>query len=304
VRYWWFGTSTALLTALLSGCAVGDRVCLEEPGSAGRAGSRDLVQVITKQDGDTTRFFVENGELCEITMTLDVSLVNLRANRSLPYTAVFPPNQTTEALSISPITPKLAWDFSFTNNYRLGSKDARHDDSCVYLLPYLPGHKFVVTQAANGSFSHKGPSQYAIDWKMPKGTVVCAARSGTVVKVKADSDRGGSSIKFDRFNNYVLIRHEDGTLGHYCHLQHDSLLVNMGDRVEAGQPIARSGNTGFSTGPHLHFCVLRAKSGVERESIPVRFEIDENRAVTLKKSDRYEAISVGAAGDAGLDANE
>ena len=82
---------------------------------------------------------------------------------------------------------------------------------------------------------------------MPKGTIVCAARGGLVASVKDDSKTGGPSIAYDRYNNYVLIRHEDGTLGHYCHLQQHGVLVKVGQVVSAGQPIAHSGNTGFST---------------------------------------------------------
>ena len=53
--------------------------------------------------------------------------------------------------------------------------------------------------------------------------------------------------------NYVKIRHDDGTIGNYVHLQHDGVLVEVGDKVRTGDVIGMSGNTGFTTGPHLHF---------------------------------------------------
>jgi murein DD-endopeptidase MepM/ murein hydrolase activator NlpD len=55
-----------------------------------------------------------------------------------------------------------------------------------------------------------------------------------VVKVKDDSSTGGSGMKYDPFNNYVLIRHNDGTLGHYCHLQKGGAAVKPGQLVKAG----------------------------------------------------------------------
>ena len=90
-----------------------------------------------------------------------------------------------------------------------------------------------MTQAYGGKFSHKGSNKYAVDWKMPEGTPVHASRAGLVVKTKDDSAQGGKSLKFDRYNNYVLIRHNDGTLGHYCHLQKGGVKVKPGDMVEA-----------------------------------------------------------------------
>jgi murein DD-endopeptidase MepM/ murein hydrolase activator NlpD len=124
---------------------------------------------------------------------------------------------------------------------------------------------------------------------MPAGTAVLAARDGLVVKIKDDSDTGGSSMKYDPYNNYVLIRHDDGTLAHYCHLQQGGCRVRPGQRVHTGEILARSGNTGFSSGPHLHFCVYKTKNGRERESIPVHFKTADEKAITLRTGRNYKA---------------
>ena len=55
----------------------------------------------------------------------------------------------------------------------------------------------------------------------------------------------------------VQILHEDGTIAVYAHLHWDSIRVRIGDHVSRGQYIANSGSTGFSSGPHLHFAVIR-----------------------------------------------
>ncbi|MCY1554588.1 Peptidase family M23 [compost metagenome] len=68
----------------------------------------------------------------------------------------------------------------------------------------------------------------------------------------------------------MRVLHDDGTMGVYLHLMQGSVLVQEGRRVEAGSMIARSGNTGNSTGPHLHFVVQR-NVGLALESIPFNF---------------------------------
>ncbi len=70
--------------------------------------------------------------------------------------------------------------------------------------------------------------------------------------------------------NFVQIMHDDGTYAIYAHLQLDTVRVKPGQRVARGEYIANSGNTGFSSGPHLHFAVLR-NVGLRSESVPVTF---------------------------------
>lgn len=242
-----------------------------------------------------TRFYVENKEFCEITMTFEMTLVNLRGEKQFPCTMTFPARQVSEAFALSPIKAGVKSEYSFTTCYKLGSNCARHDDFFAYQLPYSPGARYKVTQGFNGSFSHKGPDRYAVDWKMAEGTLVRAARGGIVVRVKDESSLGGPSMKFDHYNNYVLIRHDDGTLGQYCHLQKGGCVVEPGQVVAAGQVIARSGNTGFSSGPHLHFCVFKTKNGRERESLPVKFKTDTGNLVIPTEGHSYRAPEIQSA---------
>ena len=124
-----------------------------------------------------------------------------------------------------------------------------------------------MSQGANGSFSHFTPkSRYAIDVAMPVGTPIVASRAGVVVKTEnRQSGRGR-----DPAGNFVRILHNDGTMGVYLHLSQGSVQVREGQRVTEGVLLGRSGNTGNSTGPHLHFVVQR-NTGMGLVSIPFRF---------------------------------
>ena len=283
------------ILAWLSGLALSAITAVGIPAdsSSEATDAPPAVTVITRREGEQTHFLVENKELCEVTMTFQMRLVNLHSSACFPCSATFPPGKTTEAFTLAPGDTGQRWEYSYTNFYKLGSNVATHDDTAVYQLPFAPGAKYKVTQGYNGSFSHKGSNLYAIDWQMPEGTPVYAARGGLVVKVRDDSDKGGESMKFDKFNNYVLIRHEDGTLGHYCHLKKAGVVVKPGQTVRAGQLIAHSGNTGFSSGAHLHFSVFKTKDGKDRVSIPVKFRTaDDDLAITLKEGRRYRSANV------------
>jgi len=252
---------------------------------------KTAVRLTTEHDkGGVTHFIVDNSELSEVTMTFDFATVNLKGDVVFPYTATFKPGET-EAFTLEPKDTNHEWQYSYTNYYKMGSAIAQPDDY-VYSLPYAPGTTHKITQGYDGKFSHQGSNKYAIDWQMSEGTPVYAARGGLVVKVKDDSDRGGASMKFDPFNNYVLIRHDDGTLGHYCHLQKDGVVVHPGQIVKTGEMIAHSGCTGFSSGPHLHFCVFMTKDGRERVSIPVKFRNEYGDAITLVEGGKYRAPEV------------
>ena len=119
-----------------------------------------------------------------------------------------------------------------------------------YVLPYAVGAAYYVAETTG----HPASCKYAVDFLMPIGSTITAARAGIVVEVREDnldSDRAVTQA------NMVLIAHDDETLALYGHLTHQGALVDVGAAVTRGQPIALSGNSGFSTQPHLHFEVVK-----------------------------------------------
>ena len=120
-------------------------------------------------------------------------------------------------------------------------------------LPVPEGETISLSQGHHGFFSHYGSSMYAIDIPLPEGSEIAAARSGKVWRVYEGSNTGCGDESCADQGNYVIIDHGDGTFGKYWHLQQNGALVEPGDAVNRGQVIGLSGNTGWSTGPHLHF---------------------------------------------------
>lgn len=142
----------------------------------------------------------------------------------------------------------------------------------LYRLPFAVGTRHLCVQGGPGPFSHSGSQRYALDFRMPVGTPVLAARDGRVVGVKEDSDTGGASRAHAEEGNFVHVLHDDGTRAVYLHLKKGGAAVGIGQVVRRGQVIAFSGDTGWSAMPHLHFEVDARDPGTGRwASIPVAF---------------------------------
>jgi len=96
---------------------------------------------------------------------------------------------------------------------------------------------------------------YGIDIGNARGTSVMAAASGIVVNILSSCVEGKSSCG-GRYGNYITIEHPNGTFTRYAHLQ--KVRVSVGQSVTQGEQIGTIGNTGRSTGPHLHFEIENA----------------------------------------------
>lgn len=182
-----------------------------------------------------------------------------------PIRWVLPPRSKIRLATLSPRDPSQPLRYTPRLRHALGDPRLQPQPQ-RYPLPWRGG-PFRLSQGANGSYSHfTAKGRYAVDIAMPEGTPVVAARGGVVVQTES-SQQGREP---NPAGNYVRILHDDGTMGVYLHLMQGSVTVRAGQRVATGTLIARSGNTGRSTGPHLHFVVQR-NVGLAVESIPFQF---------------------------------
>lgn len=163
--------------------------------------------------------------------------------------------------------PRTFWR-NMRVKWTVGNINATHNAEYIYRSPLQPAHKYRIVQGFNGSFSHRGASRYALDFAAPVGTPIFAAREGIVIDVKEDGQKGGPSSNFARHANYVVILHNDGTTGEYYHLMYNGVAVSRGQTAQQGQLIGYTGNTGFSSLPHLHFGVYVAKYHGQYQSVP------------------------------------
>lgn len=153
-----------------------------------------------------------------------------------------------------------------------GSVNAKPRDY-EYAFP-LQSRDLRVEQGWGGRYSHADPeNHYAVDFAAQPGTPVLAARDGVVMQVERDTREadGNANGGPDRNGTLIRILHGDGSMAVYAHLQ--AADVQIGARINRGQRIGMSGNSGFSTGPHLHFAV-QVNRGMRLESIPFRMFSD------------------------------
>jgi hypothetical protein len=129
-----------------------------------------------------------------------------------------------------------------------------------YRLPFPSGQGTGVTQGNGGSFTHNGWQWFALDLSGSQFQPLVASRGGKVVDVVSDvtvncPDDLINNIGCPFFGNYVAIEHQDGDVSWYLHMVHNSPAVSIGQQVQRGALIGLLGNTGNSTGPHVHFHV-------------------------------------------------
>jgi murein DD-endopeptidase MepM/ murein hydrolase activator NlpD len=203
---------------------------------------------------------------------------NMEARPPLPARVVALARKETPVVTLRPTGTR--WRYGYQARAVLGDPTAVHRTEQPYTPPFASGQRFLIGQAFDGAFSHQHPqSRYAVDISLPLGTPVRAAREGVVMEIAADFLDGGPDQKYQERANAVRILHADGTMAVYAHLQADSVRVRPGQRVERGAWLANSGNTGYSTGPHLHFAIQR-NAGMELVSVPFEFAGPDGRGIT------------------------
>ncbi len=212
-------------------------------------------------------------------------LENLRPSKEGQLIFNLNGNGSTTLMTLDQIEVGGGWSYRWSYWWNYGFSGDNQDSNYTYRIPYASKDAFTVGQGYMGSWSHEGT--YAIDWFMPVGTTLYAARAGKVVNLKEDSDEGGAEKSFIDKVNYVTIGHLDGSKADYLHLQQNGALVQIGDIVKIGDPIGISGNTGWSTEPHLHFQVFHQTDPLTSTTVPTTFLDKDGNQISIEEGGFY-----------------
>lgn len=221
--------------------------------------------------------------------------INVITEPDLPARFVIP-RQTEQALvGLGSLDPKQGFSYRIQLNSVPGPPVSQRVQNAVLSPPFALGEAYPISQGFNGTRTHNSPdSEYALDIVMPVGTTILAVKEGVVMDIEENFNKGGTDLKkFADKANHVRILHADGTMAVYAHLDLASVAVRAGGRVKAGQRIARSGNTGFSSGPHLHFA-LQQNIGMQLVSLPFSFQAADGSLFKPQENQYLEGTQAGS----------
>jgi hypothetical protein len=241
-----------------------------------------------RRDGDTIVEIARNRYAVPVVMRWSFGeLDNLEPTGPIADVVMLPPADKVNGAGVSVVLTtfrirdmQYAFHRQLQIHSRFGDPSVR-PEPYAYRLPYRAGSTFSVLQGFHGTFSHRGSNEYAVDFDCPVATPVLAARAGVVVAANAAAQGSGTTPEFLEYRrtNFVIVLHDDGTLGEYMHLAPSGVRVTVGQRVERGDELALSGNTGFSSTPHLHFQVMTAATdGISALSFPFVLAVSGKRS--------------------------
>jgi murein DD-endopeptidase MepM/ murein hydrolase activator NlpD len=259
-------------------------------GSTTRECRDDWICVDEIKQGNALLLSARNLQDFPVTYTLKIRTRSYAVNGPKTVTSTLRPRQTHAVMTLVPRDGYRHNEYGLSLDWTIGDKNANHDDDHLYAFPYATGRSYRILQGYGSRFSHRGLEEYAVDFNMPVGTSVHAARAGVVARVVESNSIGCWDDGCGKYANYIVVLHSDGTTGEYYHLDKDGAFVDVGDSVYRGQRIGLSGNTGHTTMPHLHFAVYRASTWGRTQSIPVRFQSADGVIDKPRRGARHQAL--------------
>lgn len=221
-----------------------------------------------------------------MTVYLSIEGSNIETDPPSPISFVLDSSEKKKALTIKKKeNSQSSGSISVLAVAYYGNLTAVHNDTYIYTLPYEG--KSWISVGYNSGEEHRGGGAYSLDFVLKEGASILAARDGIVVETEDSYTEGRKDPKLIDKANRVVIEHSDGTVAIYGHLQPKGVLVKTGEKVLAGQKIGLAGNTGFSTGPHLHFEVYKPEENRKKRSFATLFKTESEEKEYLSEENAY-----------------
>jgi murein DD-endopeptidase MepM/ murein hydrolase activator NlpD len=249
------------------------------PGSAAHCAWRVCV---AHTDGPLGRdYTATNREPVPATIVLIFrSVENLRIPRGRRVETVVPPRTRLDLAHLGKLVSGRPVGANIAIQIDLGSSASSGDADFAYAMPFGGDEPRELVQGFGGEETHLASMHYSLDFAMPVGTPVLAAREGTVLLTQDGFTEGGTDPELLERSNLVVIAHSDGTMASYGHLS-KGVRVRRGDDVPEGGLLGYSGATGFAGQPHLHFHVGSRMLGEPGRTIPIKMRDRRGHKVDL-----------------------
>ncbi len=229
----------------------------------------NIVDIVTSTEPTQIKVYAFSQQVSEGAVLMEVTGQNISTIPSNPRWSYLSRSYNDPVVIIQLPGAGQTYNYKFKYQYHSGLPGGHPDLKYVYKLPIKPDQAIRVNLGyGEGSHAVGTVNEFAIDLATPEGTPVCAARDGVVIAFRSDSNIGGPGAEYLESANHVTIKHADGSYAEYVHLKQNGVLVRLNEHVKKGQIIALSGNTGQSTGPHLHFCIYYYDQNEIRHSVP------------------------------------
>ena len=253
-----------------------------------KAQIKEKLVVSYEQTDSTLVVYAQSDVLFPQTVVIEFEYKGLALRNKIQDSYIVDPETTRQDLITFYLPDRRSWSFNYQYTFYAGNRYTQHDDAYVYRIPVSTLESYPLTQGYNGRATHQGKN--ALDFTMPEGTEIFAAREGLVVGTKEDSNQACPDPSCASLGNYVRIMHSDGTFADYYHLQMNGALVSIGQSIKKGQLIALSGNTGWTTGAHLHFVVYKYDLN-QQITYKTLFQIEKDKTGYLKEGNSYKGIT-------------
>lgn len=247
--------------------------------------SAQTIKIFSENKQGGAIIYATNTELYPISVQMNFDITNMLFSEEDKTVFVIPAK--TEKFKIGELTAAPAQKYKWSYKYKSALGDVTIediDDEYSYDLPFPKGKAYKLFRGYNGSLSHK--AENALDFTMPEGSEIVAAREGIIVQLVQNNSESCPREECKKYNNYITVMHSDGTFSQYAHIKYNGATRKLGDAVKKGDVIAYSGNVGYSSGPHLHFVCFKA--GFEKwQTLKTKFKIGNGESGMLQEGETY-----------------